>query len=92
MFAPFVVLFLKWPLSRIMCGSMYSLYMCVFSEPISWNPMQAMDEKQDIKLLWPYVGIHVSKKKSLTTTGERLELIEHMYVYPVCAIFVQLWA
>ena len=28
--------------------------MCVFTKPISRNSMSAVDEKQEIKLLWPY--------------------------------------
>ena len=45
--------FLKWLLS---CTEACTAHMCVFvspGEPVSWNPMGAVDEKQDIKLLWP---------------------------------------
>ena len=48
-FRPFVVMFFNWPLSRII----YYVEVLYVSEPISWNPMRAVDEKQDIKLLWP---------------------------------------
>jgi hypothetical protein len=30
-----------------------AIYVC-FSKSISWKSMRAVDEKQDIKMVWPY--------------------------------------
>ena len=45
-----------------------AIYVC-FSKPISRNSMPAVDEKQDIKLLWPYrrdssLSLSVSERAS----------------------------
>ena len=39
------------------CGIYIGLYVC-FCKSISWKSMRAVDEKQEIKLLWPYVQVY----------------------------------
>ena len=51
-----VVLFFKWLFLHLNVVFVQGYTMRVFTKAVSWNSMRVVDEKQDIKLLWPWGG------------------------------------